>query len=205
MIPQPVPFTAASARRRSAPWWALTAVGALVALSGIALLVWPFVAASSLLALLFGAALMLTGLALVVRGGASGPAVIGGVLLGLAGLAAMAFPALTTGAIVAFAGVSLIGAGAIWIAVAARLVGSLRAVVPGAVLLLGGVVALIWPQIALSIVAVVAGLVIVLIGASIVWAAQRLRRAAAGGAARGPVRPGGAAASETIIIVDPER
>jgi uncharacterized membrane protein HdeD (DUF308 family) len=78
---------------------------------------------------------------------------------------------------VSFVGAGLIVLGAIWIAVAARLPGRRAlSILPGALMLLGGVTALVLPALALSIVAVVGGLCLILIGVLIVSAATRLRR-----------------------------
>lgn len=173
MSQQPVPYRVTTTRRF--PWWTLLIAGVLIALVGVAFLVWPFFAGSWVLAILFGSALIANGLALLARG--SSAAVIGGLLLLAAGVLAIVFSEFTVAVLVSSVGAGLIVIGAIWIAVAARMPGRrVLAILPGALMLLGGVVALVLPALALSIVAVVGGLCLMLIGALIISAATRLRR-----------------------------
>ncbi|PRI12198.1 DUF308 domain-containing protein [Leucobacter massiliensis] len=174
MSQEPVPYRVTQTGRF--PWWTLATTGVLVGLVGLAFLVWPLFAGSWAVAILFGSALIVNGLALITRGG-SAP-MLGGVLLLLAGVLAIAFAELTVAALVSFVGAGLIVLGVIWIAIAAR-ISRRRAlgIVPGAVMLLGGVVALVFPGLALSIVSVVGGLCMLLLGVLIVSAAWRLRGA----------------------------
>jgi uncharacterized membrane protein HdeD (DUF308 family) len=167
---QPVPYRVTTTRRF--PWWTLLIAGVLIALVGVGFLIWPFFAGSWVLAILFGSALIANGLALLTRG--SSASLIGGLLLLIAGVLAIVFSEVT---VVSFVGAGLIVLGAIWIAVAARLPGRRAlSILPGALMLLGGVTALVLPALALSIVAVVGGLCLILIGVLIVSAATRLRR-----------------------------
>ncbi|WP_449282876.1 DUF308 domain-containing protein [Leucobacter sp.] len=172
MSQQPVPYRVTTTRRF--PWWTPLIAGVLIALVGVGFLIWPFFAGGWALAILFGSALIANGLALLARG--SSAAVIGGLLLLAAGVLAIVFSEFTVAVLVSSVGAGLIVLGAIWIAVAARLAGRRAlAILPGALMLLGGVTALVLPALALSIVAVVGGLCLILIGVLIVSAATRLR------------------------------
>lgn len=172
--------------------WGLGLSGALIAATGLALIVWPFLAASWLLAVFFGTALIASGLAVLVRGGGRGPAIVGGLMLAAVGLFALLFPTLTSGAFIAFGAFLFITIGVLWLIIASRVGARITGLVPGIVLLVGGILALIWPDVALAVVATIAGLVFTLIGVSTVWMAIRLGR---------PPRDD---AAETIILIDPD-
>ena len=182
MSQQPLPFSprdprgAATGARRF-PRASVIATGVIVALIGAGLIIWPFFAASWILVVLFGAALIANGVALLVRGRGSATAAVGGAILIIAGVIAMAFTGATARALVSFAGFGLIAFGALWIMVGARFARARPgiAIVPGAVLLAAGILALVWPAAALAVAAVVAGVVLLLIGGSIVWGASRRR------------------------------
>ncbi len=163
----------AGAPGRRFPWWIPLAVGVVVVAVGVGLLIWPFVAATWLLAVLFGALLIANGVALLLRSRAGGVAIAGGLLLAGAGILAIVFPEVTVGALVTFFGVVLIVLGAFGIIVAGRF-GSL-AVVPAVLALLGGIAALVWPQFALTLVAVACGVIAVFIGAWVIAFALRAR------------------------------
>ncbi|WP_336659493.1 HdeD family acid-resistance protein [Leucobacter sp. USHLN153] len=171
--PGPVP---GAARTASLKTTAIT-IGVIVALLGLGLVVWPFFAASWILVLLFGTALIANGIALLVGGRSSALAVFGGVLLIVAGLISFAFTGATARVLVSFAGFGLIGIGALWIAIGARWA-RLRpgiAIAPGVVLVLGGILAIVWPGIALVLAAIVAGAVLLAIGVAIIVGATRAR------------------------------
>lgn len=163
---------------RRAPRWALLIVGVLVALLGSALLAWPFFAASRILALLVGGALVANGIAALVGVRVRGLGVPTAVILIVAGVIAMVFPEFTVRVLVGFVGVLMIGVGIIWLLVALRLqpaAGPLFVVLP-AILLALGIAGLVWPTFALTLAALAAGLVTLLIGVSLVWGALALRR-----------------------------
>lgn len=187
MSEQPIRIVTTESRR--APWWALLVVGIFVTLAGIGLLVWPFVAASGMLAVIFGVALVANGLAMIVRGNASvGTRVVGSIFI-LAGILAMVFSSLTGKAFVVFVGAALIVVGVSWLVLSLRMArgGSGFLLVPGILAILGGVFALIWPATALGIVAFCAGIAMVLFGVSLCWGAVRMR---------------GARVEQTTIIVE---
>lgn len=175
MTEQPIRIVTNETRRF--PWWVMLAVGIFVIIAGLGLLVWPFVAASTLLAIFFGLALIANGLAMLVRGGPTAATRVIGAVFILAGVLAMIFSALTIKALVVLVGAALIVIGISWIVLGLR-IGAGRGgfvLVPGVLSILGGVFALIWPGVALSIVAFLAGLVMLFLGVSIVWTGIRMR------------------------------
>lgn len=173
----PVPMRGGSGgaggAQRAFPKGTVIAIGAIVGVIGVGLVVWPFFSASWILVVLFASALIANGAVLLARGRS-----IGGILLVVAGVIALAFTGATARALVSFAGFGLIAFGALWFAVGLRFARHRPSIgiVPGAVLLAGGILALLWPGVALSIAAVVAGLVLIAVGAAIIWGATRPRR-----------------------------
>lgn len=198
-----VSFGGAARSPRAFPWKTLLVAGALVALAGAGMLVWPFVSASWIVGLCCGAALVASGVAVAARGGGSLLAVLGGGFLVLAGVLAMVFGPATATALVSFAGIGMLSLGVLWVVAAAGFGGragartAVLAAAPGVLLTVGGVVALLWPQIALAILAVVGGIVLLALGALLISTALRMRDGGAG--------PGTAAAdpSRATIIIDP--
>ncbi|MEJ1730726.1 DUF308 domain-containing protein, partial [Escherichia coli] len=96
-------------------------------------------------------------LAVLARGGPG--AILGGIVLILAGIGAMAFTPLTASVLVTLLGGLLLVIGVAWVGIGVRLAGGNPLVLaPGVILLIAGIVALVWPEIALSIIAVVSGL-----------------------------------------------
>lgn len=165
-------------RVRSFPWWIPLIVGVLVVAAGVGLLLWPFVAATWILVLLFGLALIANGLAMLVRIRASAASTVAGILLIICGALAIVFSEFTVSALVTFAGVALIFIGAIWLVLGIGLSrgASLLLLVPPILTILGGVVTLVWPDFAIKVVAVVCGLFTLILGASIIWTALQLRK-----------------------------
>lgn len=170
------PVSSMSTRRF--PWWIPFVVGVLVAAAGVGLLIWPFVAATWILVILFGSALIANGLALLVRLRSSASTTVGGVLLILAGIFAIVFSEFTVSALVTFVGVALIFVGALWLVIGIRLTegASPLVLLPAILTLVGGIVTLVWPNFAIKVVAVVCGLFTVLLAASIIWTAVKLRK-----------------------------
>lgn len=164
--------------------------------AGLGLIIWPVFSATWLLGVLVGTVLGVNGIGLMTRGGIG---TVGGALLALLGALAFFMPEAIASAIITFAGVGFLALGAIWIAFASRFItatagrlggrrfGKLAALVPGALLAFGGILALIWPDLALAVVAVISGLCMISLGAFIVWVTRNLRR-------------GGPASQTTIII-----
>lgn len=162
---------------RRFPWWIPLSVGVVVLLAGCGLLLWPFFTASWLLAVLIGAALIANGLALLVRRRSSPATVVAGVALIAAGVLAMVFSGFTADVIVTLFGSAVMLVGALWLAVGLRAGGGTAMLAPAILIMLAGLVALIWPGVALAFVAVIGGLVMLLLGASLVGTALALRRA----------------------------
>lgn len=170
-----VPEQADSPRRF--PWWIPMIVGIIVMLAALGLLLWPFVAASWVLVVLFGAALMANGLALLVRQRSSGATVGAGVVLLVAGLLAIVFSEFTVGVLVTFVGVSVILVGALWLTIGVRAGAGFAGLLPAILIMLAGLVALVWPEVALMFVAVIGGLIMLVLGSTMIWTALALRRA----------------------------
>lgn len=168
--------------QRKFSWWIPLLIGVVVVIAGLGLVLWPFNAATSVLVLLFGAALIANGFGLIVRARAAGVSKGAGILLILLGVFAMVFAEFTVNALVTFVGVTLIFVGVIWLLVSAKLVRgrNIGLFLPPALLLVGGIVALVWPVFAIKVVAVVCGLLTIAMGASMIWTAQRLRRMPSG-------------------------
>lgn len=163
--------------QRKFPSWIVHAVGVVVILVGIGLLLWPFTAASWILAALFGAALAANGLALLVGTKPSGGSAVAGLMLIAAGVLAVVFVEFTVAALVAFVAVGLIAVGALWVALGSRFAANRPLLIlPGVIALAGGIAALIWPSAALTLAALAAGIITILLGVFIVWGATRLRR-----------------------------
>lgn len=167
----------ASGPARKFPWWIPLVVGIIVLAAAFGLLLWPFIAASWVLVVLFGSAMVANGLALLVRRRSSGATIGAGIVLIVVGVLAMLFSQFTVNVLVTFVGVSVILIGALWLTLGIRAGGGAAALGPAIVIMLAGVVALIWPDVALAFVAVIGGLIMLLLGATMVWTALALRRA----------------------------
>lgn len=160
------------------PWAVPLIVGIAVAALGLALLIWPFFAASRILAILIGSALIGNGLAALVGSRARGIGIFAAALFILLGVIAIANPEVTVNLLVGFVAATMLFVGVLWLAIALRMRASVHWIfiaVPVVVVALG-IVALIWPGLALVFAAFVAGLITTLIGGSLVWAAFALRR-----------------------------
>ncbi|MGD9606874.1 MAG: DUF308 domain-containing protein [Leucobacter sp.] len=171
------PETGQTTTRRF-PWWIPLIVGVLVVAVGVGLLIWPFVAASWLLVILFGSALISGGLAALVRQRPGGASIIGGIVFIVAGALAIVFREFTASALVTFVAVALIVAGGFLLAISLRFSGSGSSLValPAILLICAGIAALIWPSAALIVAAIVAGLCALAIGGAIIGGAFSLRR-----------------------------
>lgn len=165
-------------RVRRFPWWIPLIVGVLVVAAGVGLLLWPFVAATWILVLLFGSALIANGLALLVRTRPSAASTVAGILLIVCGALAIIFSEFTVSALVTFVGVMLIIIGAFWLMLGIGLAreAGFMLLAPPIVAILGGIVTLIWPEFAIKVVAVICGLFTLILGASIIWTSLRLRK-----------------------------
>lgn len=163
---------------RRFPWGVPLAIGIVTALLGLTLLIWPFFAASRILALLIGAALIGNGLAALVGSRARGLGAPAAVLLIVLGGIAIALPEMTVSLLVGFVAATMLLIGTVWLAIALRMRAAIHwafVAIPATLIALG-IAALIWPSIALVLAAFAAGLVTTLIGGSLIWAALALRR-----------------------------
>lgn len=171
---------AGNARQLRSPRWVLTLVGVLISALGLALLIWPFFAASRILAILIGAALIGNGIAALVGLRARGVAAPAGILLLIIGLLAIAFPNFTVVVLVSFVALVMLSIGVLWLLIAIPMRNSVGPmfIIPPALLVVLGIAAFIWPEVALVLAAVAAGIVTLFIGGSLVWASFALRRKA---------------------------
>jgi uncharacterized membrane protein HdeD (DUF308 family) len=152
---------------------------------GIVLLVNPVVAARTL-ALLLGLALVLGGLLEMGAGWESrhrwASFALGAILV-IGGVIAAVWPRVTLGTLVLITALSLIlhGLGRVWVAVVARdqIPGWGWLVVAGAVNLVVGVLALLWPQVTVRVLTLILGLQVLLFGVLLLAAAFLRPRAPA--------------------------
>lgn len=167
---------------RPSSWGTLVLVGAVVTLIGVSLLIWPFFAASRIIAILVGAAFVANGLGTLLGFRGRGFAIPAGVLLLILGVVAMAFPDFTVTVLVSFLAFGTISVGVLWLLISLRLksagaqLGPLSIAIPAVIAALG-LAALIWPALALTLAAIAAGVVTLLIGATLIWGGLRVRRA----------------------------
>lgn len=163
---------------RRFPWGVPLAIGIITVITGLSLLIWPFFAASRILALLIGIALIGNGIAALVGTRARGVGVPAAVLFVVLGVIALAFPELTVSVLVGFIAAGMLFIGVIWLAISLRLRPAIHwlFIALPALLIALGVVAIIWPSLALVIAAFAAGVVTTLVGGSLIWAAFALRR-----------------------------
>lgn len=140
------------------PWWILLIIGIVCIAAAIGLVAFPW-APVNLLAIIIGVAFIASGLStLAVRRGSG--AIIGGVLLIVVGVLSIVFSEALSDLIVMFLGFGLIFAGALWLLLAVRAGGSAFLLVPALLTLAAGVITLIWPTFALTIVAIVIGMML---------------------------------------------
>lgn len=175
-----VPESTPGPTRVKSPWWILLLLGLVTSLTGLALMIWPFFAASRILAMLVGAAFVVNGVGALLGFRGRAFALPGSILLIVCGIIALAFPDFVVTVLVSFVAVMMIAVGAIWLLISVRLrgvgarLGSLSLIIPGVILALG-LAALGWPAVALSLAAVAAGLVSLFVGVTLIWGGVRLR------------------------------
>lgn len=186
------------------PWQLRLAVGAILALVGAALVIRPFVSLGVLVVLL-ALALMLQGIAELLRPERALAAVVAAVASIAGGVLVLVWPALTIAGLTIIVGVGLIVSGAVGAVRALRgdrdhRVAELLLGVASAIL---GVLALTWPDVTVFVLAAVLGVRMLLFGIDLVVTALRRAREARVDAsarpeprrARGWVRTTGAAAA----------
>lgn len=179
LIPDgPQPGSSRTPKPASSPKWVLMLIGTVVALLGVALLIWPFFAATRILAILVGAAFIANGVAAIAGTRVRALGTPTGILLIVIGLFAIALPGVTVSILVSFVAFMMLMVGGIWLAISIRMRAMIRPifiVLPAIVVALG-LVALFFPSVALTIAALAAGLVTLLIGGSLIWGALARRR-----------------------------
>lgn len=162
---------------RRFPWWIVLAIGVLIVAVGVSLMFWP-IAPVWLLVIIFGVSLIANGLAMFVRPGATAGGVILGALLIVAGVLSLVFMEFTAQTFVTFVAVSLIVLGAFWAAASIRAAGGLSGFViaPAAFLLIAGILTLVWPDFVLTVIAMVGGVLMLVLGISLIVGAFQLRK-----------------------------
>lgn len=158
------------------PWRATLAIGAVLVAVGAVLLISPFVAATWLLSLLLGLSLALMGAGIISRN-AQG-SLVAGLALVAAGVLAMVFSTFTATVVVGFFGIAFIALGVLGLLIAAA-AGSGPTAVTGAITIGIGVIAIAWPQFALTVLALLLGVVSIALGAWLIGFAIRLRKSGA--------------------------
>jgi uncharacterized membrane protein HdeD (DUF308 family) len=152
-------------------------LGALAVIVGVVLLFDPVAAARSL-ALLIGLSFVVAGLLEIAAGWDSGRrtgAVVLGAILVVGGILAVAWPGVTLWTLVLITGLSLIvhGAGRIGVAVVERdeIPGWGWLVLAGAINVVVGVLAMVWPEVTVRVLTLVLGLQILFFGGLLLAAA----------------------------------
>jgi uncharacterized membrane protein HdeD (DUF308 family) len=167
---------AGAAPKRGGARIAIGLLGLAVVVLGVVLLFHPVAAAHSL-ALLIGLAFVIGG-ALEIAAGWDTPARAGAVVLGgilvVGGVLAMVWPGVTLFAVALVTGLTLIAHGALRVGIAVverhELPGWGWLALLGAVGVVVGVLAVVWPQVTVLVLSVVLGLQITLLGLALVFA-----------------------------------
>jgi uncharacterized membrane protein HdeD (DUF308 family) len=171
------PYADAAPAKHTGLRIAVGVLGAAAIVVGIVLLFDP-VAAARTLALLLGLALFLGGILEIAAGWDSprrvGSFVLGGILV-VGGILAAVWPGVTIKALVLITALSLIlhGIGRVGIAIVARdeIPGWGWLVLAGAINVLFGVLALLWPEVTIRVLAFILGLQVALFGVLLVASA----------------------------------
>lgn len=155
--------------------WLKIVIGSIVTLAGVALLFWPFITASWMLAIVFGTALISSGIASLTQFYASVAAKIFGIALILLGILAAIFNEFTASVLVTVVGASIITLSLLWLAIgiSMRAGASPLTIGPAVLGIIIGLIPLMWPQFALSIIAVFFGLLLAFWGISIITKAAK--------------------------------
>ena len=171
------PYAGAAPAKHTGLRIAVGVLGAAAVVVGIVLLLDPVTAARTL-ALLLGLSLFLGGLLELAAGWAAGRragAVVLGAILMIGGILAAVWPNVTLKALVLITALSLIlhGIGRVGIAIVARreIPGWGWLVLAGAVNVIVGVLALLWPEVTVRVLSFILGLQIVFFGVLLVAAA----------------------------------
>ncbi len=165
---------------RHMPWWAVLILGVACVVLGVVLTAEPF-RSLSVLVLLVGLAMLLTGVGEIASAGASPRpwlARLVGVLWIVIGIVALAWPGITLWALAAAVGIALVVGGLAKVATA--LFGDREECfvlgVSGLTNVIVGVLALTWPDVTVLALAVLFGLRTIVFGISQIALALRMRR-----------------------------
>ncbi|WP_217133412.1 DUF308 domain-containing protein [Leucobacter chinensis] len=159
---------------RQVSWWIFLVVGILCCLTAVGLMAFPW-APVNLLAFIIGASFIASGAsAFLLQRGPAGT--IGGLLLVVGGVLSIVFAQFTSAVIVNILGFGLLFMGALGLLIAVRAGGSAVVLLPSIVTIAAGVVTLVWPTVALTVVAVFIGLVLFAIGVFTIVQAFALRK-----------------------------
>lgn len=142
------------------PAWVGILTGVFLIAAGAGLIVWPFVTASSILAVIFGVALIATGVGMVARPAPAPVSTVTGIVFIITGILATVLSEFTAAFLVAFFGACIVLVGVFLLTVSLRL-GQPLLIVGAVCVLLGGVFTLIFPEVALGIVAVFIGVLLI--------------------------------------------
>lgn len=183
-----------SARGITLPRWVSALVGVAAVALGVVLILRPFTSLS-VLALLIGIGALVAGVTEFVGAGAAprpGLRILAGIGWCVAGLLVLGWPGITIGLLAVVVGSALIVTGAIDVVSGIR--GStderLAAVIGGLAGIAFGVLALVWPDITVLVIAVVFGARMVLLGAGRIGAAFAGEPTTSTDASAPPVRRG---------------
>lgn len=163
---------------RRTPWWLFLISGALLTLAGVGLIAWPFIAASWVLALMFGTALISSGLAAVLHRRAPMPAKVIGIVLMILGSLAIIFNEFTASILVVIVGATFITLSLMWLITGIVLGAGASPLtfIPAILGLAAGLIPMIWPGFALSVIAVLFGIILLFWGIAIVASSFALRK-----------------------------
>lgn len=154
------------------PWWTVLIAGILALIAAVGLVAFPW-APVSLLAFIIGFTFVSAGVSTLVMQRGVAAAVVGIILI-IAGLIAAIFNDFTSSVIVYMLGFGLIFVGGVWLLLSLR--GSALTLVPAIITLAAGIVTLIWPTFVLTIVAVIVGFFMFMLGVFLIAQAFRLKK-----------------------------
>jgi uncharacterized membrane protein HdeD (DUF308 family) len=161
------------------PWWALVLLGLVTAAVGVVLVLRPFTSLT-VLVILVAVGLVLSGISSRARWHRQHgrwPDVLIGVASIVAGVAVVAWPDITTEALANLVGIAMVIVGILDVAGGIRGTADdrLTAVLGGIATAVFGVLAYVWPDVTVLVVAVVFGGRLVLHGLAVAWTAWRDR------------------------------
>lgn len=156
------------------PWWILLIIGILTIVAAVGLIAFPW-APVGMLSIIIGVGLIASGLSTAaLQRGAGGT--VSGILLVVLGVFAIIFAEVLSEVIVTMLAVGLLFVGALLLVFAIRTGGSPLILTPAVITLLAGIVTLVWPTVALTVVAVIVGLMMMATGFFLIRQSLALRK-----------------------------